>query len=187
MNDPLQVRPMSDQKSHSTGRLVRVLCLIACVLVVAGCQIDELQFKNDRRLSFTTPEARSKVDLPVEISWTMQDFEATGLDGSQHEDEGVFAVFVDQAPMPVGEDLKWLARHDPACERKPDCPDADYLAERSIYITTDPTVTLDHLPTAERGRGDEQHYANVVLLDGTGRRTKESAWYLPFRTTRRSS
>ncbi len=159
MNDPLQVRPMSDQKSHSTGRLVRVLCLIACVLVVAGCQIDELQFKNDRRLSFTTPEARSKVDLPVTISWTMQDFEATGLDGSQHEDEGVFAVFVDQAPMPVGKDLKWLARHDPACERKPDCPDAEYLAERSIYVTTDPTVTLDHLPTAERGRGDEQHYA----------------------------
>jgi hypothetical protein len=87
--------------------------------------------------------------------------------------------------MPVGKDLNWLARNDRACTRQPACPDEAYLAQRGIYITTDPTVTLDHLPTADRGRGDEQHYVNVVLLDGTGRRTTESAWYLPFTSQRR--
>jgi hypothetical protein len=36
------------------------------------------------------------------------------------------------------------------------------------------------------GVGDEQHYVNIVLLDGTGHRIGESAWYRPFTSKRRS-
>ena len=47
-------------------------------------------------------------------------------------------------------------------------------------------MTLDVLPQVGDGVGDEQHWVNIVLLDGTGHRLKESAWYLPFRSKRRS-
>ena len=161
--------------------------MVVCVLAVAGCRADELQFKNDRRLTFVTPDAYDEVTVPLTISWTMDDFEATGLDGSTDPGQGAFAVFVDRAPMPVGKDLAWVGRNDPACKRNADCPDEQYLAEHGVYVTTESSVTLDHLPTAENQRGPEQHYANVVLVDGTGRRIGESAWYVPFTTERRPS
>jgi hypothetical protein len=87
--------------------------------------------------------------------------------------------------MPVGKDLKWLARKDEGCKRDPRCPDAAYLKDRSIFLTTGTSVTLDVLPAAPDGVGDEQHYATVVLVDGTGHRIGESAWYRPFTSKRR--
>jgi hypothetical protein len=56
-----------------------------------------------------------------------------------------------------------------------------------VLLTTETSVTIDVLPTVPDGRGDEQHFINVVLLDGLGVRTQESSWYLPFTTKRRSS
>ncbi len=88
--------------------------------------------------------------------------------------------------MPVGKDLSWLARDDSACERDPGCPNAKYLAEQDVYVTTTPQVSLDRLPDAGDGVGDEQHFVNVVLLNGKGVRIGESAWYRPF-TTKRSA
>jgi hypothetical protein len=147
----------------------------------------QLQFKNDRRLTFQEPKSRQVVHVPVTVRWSMKNFDAVGLDGPGNSHRGVFAVFVDGAPMPVGENLKWLARGDNACKRDPRCPSAQYLAERGVYVTTETSVKLDVLPNAGAGRGVEQHYLNVVLLDGTGRRIGESAWYLPFRSRRRLS
>ena len=111
--------------------------MLVCVLAVAGCRADELQFKNDRRLTFVTPDAYDEVTVPLTIGWTMDDFEATGLDGSTDPGQGAFAVFVDRAPMPVGKDLAWVGRNDPACKRNPDCPDEQYLAEHGVYVTTE--------------------------------------------------
>jgi hypothetical protein len=159
----------------------------AAVLALTGCQVDQLQFRNDHRLSFVAPGARDVVRTPLTISWTMKDFDAVGLDGSHDGHRGVYAVFVDRAPMPVGKDLRWLARGDRGCAHDPRCPDARYLADRGVHLTTDPQVTLDVLPLGASGAGDEQHWVNVVLLDGTGHRVGESAWYLPFRTTRRAA
>jgi hypothetical protein len=153
---------------------------------LAGCQVDRLQFRNDHRLSFTAPQARSRVVAPVTVSWTMRDFTATGLDDGRDARSGVFAVFVDQAPMPVGKDLHWLVRSDRSCVRDPRCPTAKALADRGVFLTTGTTVSVDILPRVADGVGDEQHYVNVVLLDGSGQRIGESAWYLPFRSKRRS-
>ena len=89
--------------------------------------------------------------------------------------------------MPVGKDLKWLAKDDSGCRRDPRCPDEQFLSVRNVHLTTAPTLTLDVLPRVGAGVGDEQHYVNVVLLDGTGRRIGESAWYQPFTSSRRSS
>ena len=166
---------------------LRTTALALCVLSTAGCGAGQLQFKNDHRLSFEAPAERKRVQVPVTIRWSMQDFDAVGLDGSTDESRGVFAVFVDRAPMPVGRNLKWLVKDDTGCKRDPRCPDAQYLADRSVHVTTETSLTLEVLPTAPAGVGDEQHYVNVVLLDGTGHRIGEAAWYRPFTSERRSS
>lgn len=163
------------------------LAALALVGALAGCQVSALQFRNDERLTFTSPGSRELVEAPITISWRMEGFDAVGLDGSSSERAGAYVVFVDRAPMPVGKDLEWIARKDNGCKRDPRCPDATYLADRGIYVTTETTLTLDVLPDAGDGVGDEQHYVNVVLVDGTGTRIGESAWYRPFQTERRSS
>lgn len=162
---------------------VGLLALVA----LGGCQVDRLQFRNDHRLSFDSPEERGRVTTPVTVSWSMSGFEAVGLDGSREDGRGAFAVFVDRAPMPVGKNLRWLAKGDAGCARDPRCPDEEYLKDRGVRVTSATSVTLDVLPRVGAGVGDEQHYVNVVLLDGTGRRIGESAWYRPFTSERRSS
>lgn len=163
------------------------LVLLPLALALTGCGVGRLQFRNDHRLEFQEPESRSRVTTPVTIRWTMTGFSASGLDGRPGDDRGVFAVFVDRSPMPVGKDLRWLARNDTACRRDPRCPDVQYLADRGVLLTTKTTVTLDTLPSVPDGAGDEQHFVNVVLLDGTGKRIGESGWYLPFTAKRRAT
>jgi hypothetical protein len=164
---------------------VGLLSLLASV-VLTGCSFDKLQFTNDERLDFVSPKERARVTAPLTVSWTMQGFEPIGLDGSRDEHRGVYAVFVDRAPMPVGKDLKWIFRDDHGCKRDARCPSLQQLADRGILITTEPQATIEVLPQVGQGKGDEQHYVNVVLLDGTGHRIGESGWYLPFKSKRRS-
>ena len=156
-------------------------------LALTGCSISDLQFTNDERLSFVAPDNREKITTPLTVQWEMKDFTASGLDGQANDGAGAYAVFVDRAPMPVGKDLRWLGRQDAGCKRDPRCPDAQYLADRGVYVTTDTTLVLNTLPTVSDGVGDEQHYVNVVLVDGTGTRIGESAWYRPFQSKRRST
>jgi hypothetical protein len=169
----------------SPWRGAALLCLVA--VTTAGCNVSQLQLRNDHRLSFESPKARAKVVAPVTISWTMRDFRTAGLDGTHSTSSGAFAVFVDRAPMPVGKDLRWLSRNDLSCKRDPRCPDKQYLADEQVFVTTDTSLTLDVLPRAADGVGDEQHYVNIVLLDGRGHRIGESAWYRPFTSKRRSA
>ena len=181
--DPL--RPPPDAVTVPLpSRLPRLALALAGVVALSGCGLGELQFRNDERLTFASPGERQRVTLPVTVAWSMEDFEAVGLDGSASDGRGVYAVFVDRAPMPVGKDVTWLARDDDSCLRDPRCPNPTYLAEQGVYLTTTPQVVVDRLPDPGDGVGDEQHYVNVVLLDGTGRRIGESAWYRPFSTER---
>lgn len=169
---------------------MRVAAALAAVLLLpalAGCAPEGLQFRNDDRLVFASPGVRELVSAPVTVRWSMSDFEAVGLDGSRTADRGVFAIFVDRAPMPVGQDLRWLFRDDPRCARTRDCPDADFLADNDVFLTTEPSLVLEQLPQVDALDGEETHDVSVVLLDGTGRRAVESAWYLPFRTTAQSA
>jgi hypothetical protein len=166
---------------HGAPRLATALALGA----VSACQFQALQFTNDHRLGFTAPKARTRVAAPLTVRWSMSDFTPVGLDGRSDTTDGAFVVFVDQAPMPVGKDLRWLFRSDKGCQRDARCPDQNQLRDRSIFVTTQTSVTIPRLPAAPRGRGDEEHFVNIVLVDGRGRRLGESAWYLPFTSTRR--
>jgi hypothetical protein len=172
---------------HTRRRPVALLLGLLTLAASTGCQVSQLQFRVDDRLEFSAPKARALVAAPVTVSWRMSDFTPSGLDGSSDDAKGAFAVFVDRAPMPVGKDLRWLARKDTGCARDPRCPDAAYLADRGILVTTETSVRLETLPSAPEGVGDEQHYVNVVLLDGEGHRIGESAWFRPFKTKRRET
>jgi hypothetical protein len=168
-----------------TRRLV--VALVSTVIAtssLSGCRVSGLQMRVDDRLAFVSPEAGRRAQLPVTVRWSMRGFTPSGLDRGRAADRGAFAVFVDRTPMSVGADLRSLAGGDQACRRDPRCPDLGYLAERDVLVTTEPTITLARVPKADDGVGDEQHSITVVLVDGSGHRIGESAWYLPF-TTRR--
>jgi hypothetical protein len=179
----------SSLSSSTTARWARIrrgTALAAATLALTGCNLSGLQFHDDQRLHFDQPKARALVTTPVTVSWSMKGFTATGLDGKKATGQGAFVLFLDQAPMKVGKDLKSIASSDASCLRDPRCPDASYLAQRGVYVTSDPSVTLTTITAQSDGVGNEQHFVNVIIVDGAGRRMTESAWYLPFQTKRRS-
>lgn len=158
-----------------------------CALTFTGCRTSGLAFRTDERVEITTPQQRSEVTLPFELTWTVRDFNITGADGSQLDDAGYFAVLVDTTPMPPGEDLEYYARDDPSCLDAPDCPDASYLADRSVYLTTKMSfqvTTLTDTRPADRQSAPDDHEIVIVLLDGTSRRIGESAFKVDFTVDR---
>jgi hypothetical protein len=156
-------------------------------LVLSSCTVQNVQLRTDDRLHITAPRSRAVVATPVTVRWSMRDFDAAGLDGRSVPNRGAFVVFVDRAPMPAGKTLTSVANGDKSCELDPRCPDEKYLADRGVYVTTETSLTLAELPPVTAGRGNEQHYVNVVLVDGTGRRVGESAWYRQFQSRRTGS
>lgn len=169
--------------SHVGQRLAAPVALLALCAALAGCVPDGLAFRVDERLTFTNPEARSTVRLPVKLDWEIEDFEITSPGGEPREDAGYFGVFVDTTPMPPGEKLSWLARKDNSCRPADGCPDEEYLLARGIYTTTDTELVLDQLPrttsTDDQDRR-ERHRATIVLLDASGARIGESAFEIAF-------
>ena len=154
--------------------------MAAALSLLSACVPQGLAFVKDDRLEVTAPESHSDVTLPVTIQWDVHDFEITGENGSSTDDAGYFGVFVDTAPIPPGRTLAWLARDDRHCLATRRCPDETYFADRGAYSTDDTSFTLKHLRDLDAYRGHESHEVTIVLLDGTGHRIGESAWYVDF-------
>lgn len=154
--------------------------LLVVALALTACVPDGLAFVQDERLEIVSPDPLTTVTTPVTIEWEVEDFRITGPDGSSSDDAGYFGVFVDGAPVPPGESLAWLARDDRRCLETEGCPDRRYFADRNAYSTTETSFTLRHLPDQDAYQGHERHEVTVVLLDGTGHRIGESAWYVDF-------
>ena len=161
-------------------RTATALTLIGACIALSGCVPQGLAFRVDERLTFTSPEDRAEVRLPVTIDWEIRDFEITGPGEEVAKDEGYFAVFVDTSPMPPGKHLRWVARKDNSCREGEGCPDEEYLNARGIYTTTDTELTLEQLPRIGDEDRRERHRATVVLLDGSGKRIGESAFEIAF-------
>jgi hypothetical protein len=159
---------------------VRIALLGAALSLLSACVPEGLAFVKDDRLEITSPASRADVKPPVTISWKVRDFEVTGETGSGDDGAGYFAVFVDKAPVPPGRSLAWLARDDTHCLATRGCPNETYLADRGVYSTSETTLTLKRLPDLNAYQGHENHEVTVVLLDGTGHRIGESAWYVNF-------
>jgi len=155
--------------------------LLGALLLVPACIPQGLAFVQDDRLEIVEPDYREKVTLPVTISWEVEDFEITGRNGESREDAGYFAVFFDdETPVPPRKKLEYVAKDDLECQNTPGCPDEVYFADRGIYETTSTSLTVERLPDLDAFQGHETHEVTVILLDGTGRRIGESAWWVQF-------
>lgn len=166
--------------AESVARLRTWAVSVGLLLLASGCAPSGLAFVQDKRLEILSPEPRSTVELPVTIRWRVDGFRITGPDGRADPDSGYFGVFVDTTPIPPGETVAWIARDDRSCTSSPGCPDEQYLADRQTYQTQETTFTLEQLPFLDAYAGHENHEVTIVLLDGTGHRIGESAWYVNF-------
>ena len=88
--------------------------------LAAGCGG---QLRVDDRVRFTTPPDGARVATPLLISWSVdrKRFRPVAFDGSTSGRRGVFAVFVDAAPMRPGQHVDSLAQGDRICETSPGC------------------------------------------------------------------
>lgn len=165
--------------------------LTSIVLALSGCSFTGLSLVVDERLTFVTPADREAVELPVTITWEIDDFRiiANGeeADASARSDAGYFGVFIDATPQPPGEDLLWFAEDDDTCKRDPACPDEDYFTVRGIHTTSDTSFTITRLPRPIDSNRRELHEVTVVLLDPDGVRIGESAWTIEFEVVRSDS
>ena len=165
-----------------------VRCALAAGLILGGsgcglAHLDQMNFRTDDRVAFTSPKDRATVRPPVTISWTVHDFRiaAKGSEPPSH-DAGYFAVFVDRTPIRPGQTLDAVAKGDRFCEQDPKCPDASYLREHAVYTTTHTSLRLTQIRNIVGDNEKVQlHAVTVVLLDTAGRRIGESAWELDLR------
>ena len=152
--------------------------LAAMVIVISGCNVEGLAFRQDKRLTIIGPGERTEVDLPVTVRWEVKDFEITGADGSARTDSGRFAVFVDRAPVGPGAPISDIARNDQQCARRQGCPDEAYFNEHRVYFTEETSFTIHTLRDTrpeERPEVRDRHEVVVILLDGRNVRIGEAA------------
>lgn len=154
---------------------------IALSTVVSACAVSGQQFVQDRRVRFVEPSDRARVTLPVTLRWQVEGFTVAGRDGRRARDAGYFAIFVDRPPMPPGRTLEWMAEQKDSCGNSA-CGTVDRLTD--AYTTNERSLTLTRLPADARRGAVERHEAVLVLLDGTGARIGESAFYVRFRYDR---
>ena len=171
--------------THSRSVARRPATLVMGLALLASSCSSELAFRQDNRLEITSPPSQSHVTFPVTVSWTVDGFRITGPDGSSDPSAGYFGVFVDRAPVPPGKTVNWIVRDDTRCQRTPGCPDATYLADRHVFTTQETSIRFEQLPDQGAYQGHEVHDVTIVLLDGSGHRIGESAWYVAMRYNRK--
>ena len=167
-------------KAAAVDRRGGVAIVVGLSLVMPACIPEGLAFVQDDRVEITAPEGNTEIDLPLTLEWAVHDFEITGPGTTSGDSAGYFGIFVDGTPVPPGKGLDWIAHDDRRCANTPGCPDEVYLADRNVFSITDTQLTIEHLPDMETATGHETHEVTIVLLDGTGRRIGESAWYVTF-------
>lgn len=162
--------------------------LATCALAaLTGCGLSNLAFVADHRLHFVQPVSRSLVTAPVTLRWSIRDFTVVGPhQGPPSSRAGYFAIFVDRAPIRPGQTVAAIAHGDRSCTRTPGCPDAQYLADRQVYVTNQTSFTLDQVAPFRSRQKTQTHEATIILLDSSGRRIGESVWYRDFRIKQRS-
>lgn len=159
------------------SRHVLPVWTVVIALLTIGCDVSSMSFVEDDRVRVVSPADRSIVTLPVMLRWDVRDFEVTGRDGEASLDAGYFAVFVDRPPIAPGKTLEWFVQQDDSCGSSA-CGTVDNLA--NVYTTDETSLELTQLYADRRERVVERHEAVIVLMDGTGARIGESAFYVRF-------
>lgn len=165
--------------------MVAGTALITLIGVLVGCGVRSLNFRQDDRVTITSPAERSQVEPPVTVAWTVENFEIVGRDGSRREDAGYFGLLLDRPPPPPGRTQEWLIREDLVCEADPECPNEEYLAQRGIHSTQETELTIESIPDPNPSLDRREfHQVTIVLLNGRGQRIGESAFIVEFEVKR---
>lgn len=147
----------------------KCVALAVALVTLPACAVNGLSFSKDDRVTITAPRESDRVELPLEVSWEVEDF------------DGTFAVFFDRTPMRANQTVLSLVDEDDPCRRRGQCPDDDWLRDRHIYITTETSVRVEALPDLrDNDRSPDRHQVTIVLLDTAGRRIGESAFFNDF-------
>ena len=164
-------------------RRIALACLV--VLATASCDVGRLDFVKDDRVTITAPKDRAETQLPLTVSWRVEDFEVTGRDGRSADDAGYFGVLIDRAPPAPGKTLFSLASNDSVCKVTPGCPSPAYLRGIGAHSTAQTSFRIERLPdNSDQGRRRDFHEVTVILLDGKGARIGEGAFRVEFEVDR---
>ncbi|HWC33599.1 MAG TPA: hypothetical protein VG650_02115 [Mycobacteriales bacterium] len=163
------------------------LPVLAAAVLLSGCtDLSQLQFRVDHDVKFVAPPSRAKLRLPVTLRWQVSGFRVAAP-GSEPPSThaGYFALFVDRAPIRPGQTLAAVAGNDPSCVASAGCPDAQYLRDRQVYSTTKLSFTLRQVFALSDNNDNWQlHDVTIVLLDTSGHRIGEHAYYRDFKLKR---
>ena len=147
----------------------RTVLLGIAVVLLGGCAASGLSFRQDDRVRIVSPGDNDRVALPLEVQWTVEDY------------DGYVAVFIDGTPMRPGRGLRSLVPEDDPCLDRQACPDAGWLAEHRVFVTSSTSLVVERLPDRRRGtRGSDRHQLTIVLLADDGTRSGESAFVREF-------
>lgn len=136
-----------------------VVLALSAGLLLSGCALSDLNFRQDHRLTMVAPQESATVTLPFTVSWSFAD--RLGKPGGVSK----FAVFVDASPIAPGDTLDSLDR-----------------SERAAVVVT--TSTSTRVPSLDTSSPSAQHDVTVVLLDAGGHRVGETAAHVSFYVTR---
>jgi hypothetical protein len=125
-----------------------------------------LRLRSDDSIEITSHEDGDEVTAPFTLAWTDTD----------RPDDTRYLVVVNRVPMPPGDDLSWFARDDEVCERRPGCPDEEYLRLRGVIVSDTAEARIGIVPDVVGGRETDLDEIVVVRIDGDGTRLDESSF-----------
>jgi hypothetical protein len=161
-----------------TRRLTSLAALMTMAL--AACSTSPV-FVGKRQIVITKPAALASSGIPVRIAWRTT--------GTPPRGAVAFAVFVDQAPVHPGQNLRAIVeRADIATAgscHPPSCPDAAFLQTLQVYLVRGHAVSIPfvaELRIAHRDAASAFHQATIVFVSKRGDRVGEDAATVQFRT-----
>lgn len=165
-------------RRRTSGRRGRRAPLRAAALVIAaltmpsvltGCRTSGIVF-GAYQLRVLSPGANSTAVLPMRITWTAGDLYQPG---------DSYAVFVDATPIGVGRSITDLV--PPSCLEVPGCSRAPYYQQASVWLTSEPSLTLTSIPEVTgQNSGREYHTLTIVVLNKSQVRVSEEYVSLDF-------
>lgn len=158
------------------GRKILSLLLLCLSVSVTGCSFSYISFRTDAGFRLLRPAQMSTVSLPFTITWQDPSFRKAG--GPVQ-----YGVFLDQHGLHPGETLRELVVNnwqDQVCRATKGCPDAAYLAQHLIYLTTKKSMTLTAVAATNRPGVPNLHHVQIVGFDAHLRRISESYLWLDF-------
>lgn len=163
-------RPPSASSSRRTRSRLAVGPLLIGALALPSCGVSGLSFVTDNRVRIVAPTENATVALPLRLTWSARDY------------GGSFVVLFDRSPMRPNQTLRSLVPEDDPCRTQVDCPDAQWLSERNVYVTDETRLVVENLPDlrGDNDRAKDRHDVTIVLLDEEGQRMGESAFTREF-------